>query len=50
MKINKKNTQINPSERKWFALKDKKLTRRTKGAIEVEMDVIYNHVRGYKLI
>lgn len=33
-------------ERRWYALKDKSLLRRTKGAILLEMDLVYNDVRA----
>ena len=36
--------QHHPS-RHWYTLKDKKLLGRSKGAIQLEIDFIYNHVR-----
>ena len=36
--------QVKNTEQKWFVLKDKKLLCRAKGAILLELDVIYNPV------
>ena len=36
--------QVKNMEQKWFVLKDKKLLCRAKGAILLELDVIYNPV------
>ncbi|XP_064650930.1 multiple C2 and transmembrane domain-containing protein 1-like isoform X5 [Lineus longissimus] len=33
-------------ERKWYALRDRKLNRKAKGAIMLEMDFIYNHLKA----
>ncbi|XP_076444244.1 multiple C2 and transmembrane domain-containing protein 1-like [Babylonia areolata] len=38
--------RIRNGERRWYALKDKKLNRRTKGAILLELDLIFNHVKA----
>ncbi|XP_072038092.1 multiple C2 and transmembrane domain-containing protein 1-like [Amphiura filiformis] len=38
--------KIKNGERKYYALKDKKLRRRAKGAILLEMEVIWNNVRA----
>ena len=38
--------QIKNGERKYYALKDKKLRRRAKGAILLEMEVIWNNPRA----
>ncbi|KAL8566338.1 hypothetical protein ACOMHN_030538 [Nucella lapillus] len=38
--------RIRSGERRWYALKDKKLNRRTKGAILLELDLIFNHVKA----
>lgn len=38
--------KIKPGERKWYALKDKKLMRKTKGSILLEMDLIFNHIKA----
>lgn len=38
--------QIKNGERRWYALKDKKLVHKVKGAIQLEMDFVYNHVSG----
>ena len=38
--------QVRNGERKWYALKDKKLLGRSKGAIQLELDVVFSHVRG----
>ncbi|XP_014664706.1 PREDICTED: multiple C2 and transmembrane domain-containing protein 1-like isoform X2 [Priapulus caudatus] len=38
--------QINNGERKWYALKDKKMTRRVKGEILLEMDFVFNPVKA----
>ena len=37
---------VQNGKRKVYALKDKKLTSRTKGCIELELDVIYNPVKA----
>ena len=37
--------QVRNMERRWFMLKDRKLLVRAKGAILLEMDLIYNPVR-----
>lgn len=37
--------QIKNGERRWYALKDRKTLHKTKGAILLEMDMVYNHVR-----
>ncbi|XP_053406106.1 multiple C2 and transmembrane domain-containing protein 1-like isoform X1 [Mercenaria mercenaria] len=38
--------RIKPGEKRWYALKDKKLIHRTKGAILLELDFIYNHIKA----
>lgn len=38
--------KIKPGERKWYALKDKKLMHKTKGSILLEMDLIFNHLKA----
>ncbi|XP_036357615.1 multiple C2 and transmembrane domain-containing protein 1 isoform X3 [Octopus sinensis] len=38
--------KIKPGERKWYALKDKKLIRKKKGKILIEMDIIFNHIKA----
>ncbi|XP_015785297.1 multiple C2 and transmembrane domain-containing protein isoform X1 [Tetranychus urticae] len=38
--------KIQSGEKKWFPLKDKKLLKRTKGRILLEMTVYFNHVRA----
>ncbi|KAL8606470.1 hypothetical protein ACOMHN_015559 [Nucella lapillus] len=38
--------KIKSGERKWYALKDKKLIHRSKGAILLEMNVIFNHAKA----
>lgn len=37
-------SKIQNGKRKFYALKDKKLVRRAKGAIELELNMIYNPV------
>ncbi|XP_064609084.1 LOW QUALITY PROTEIN: multiple C2 and transmembrane domain-containing protein 1-like [Liolophura sinensis] len=37
---------IKNGERRWYALKDKKLLRKVKGAIQLEMDFVYNHLKA----
>jgi len=36
--------QIKSGEKRWYALKDKKLNHRRKGSILLELDFIYNQV------
>lgn len=38
--------KIRSGERRWYALKDKKLMHRTKGSIHLEMDLVFNHVKA----
>ncbi|XP_048258170.1 multiple C2 and transmembrane domain-containing protein 1-like isoform X3 [Haliotis rufescens] len=38
--------RIKNGERRWYALKDKKLLHRGKGAILLEMDMIFNHPKS----
>ncbi|KAK6178984.1 hypothetical protein SNE40_011446 [Patella caerulea] len=38
--------KIKLGERRWYALKDKKLLHKTKGAIMLEMDFVFNHVKA----
>lgn len=38
--------QIRNGERRWYALKDRKLVQRAKGHILVELDVIWNPIRA----
>ncbi|XP_060576164.1 multiple C2 and transmembrane domain-containing protein 1-like isoform X3 [Ruditapes philippinarum] len=38
--------RIKPGEKRWYALKDKKLIHRTKGAILIEIDFVYNHFKA----
>lgn len=38
--------KVQNGKRKLYALKDKKLAQRTKGSIELEIDVIYNPVKA----
>ncbi|XP_052794646.1 multiple C2 and transmembrane domain-containing protein 1-like isoform X1 [Mya arenaria] len=38
--------RIRPGEKRWYALKDKKLIHRTKGSILLELDFIYNHIKA----
>ncbi|XP_074651718.1 multiple C2 and transmembrane domain-containing protein 1-like isoform X2 [Tubulanus polymorphus] len=38
--------RIKNGEKRWYALKDKKLNRRVKGAVQLEMDFIYNHLKA----
>ncbi|XP_055882633.1 multiple C2 and transmembrane domain-containing protein 1-like isoform X5 [Biomphalaria glabrata] len=38
--------KIRNGERRWYALKDRKIIHKTKGAILLEMDFIYNHVKA----
>ncbi|KAK7479696.1 hypothetical protein BaRGS_00029072, partial [Batillaria attramentaria] len=38
--------RIKSGERRWYALKDKKLIHRTKGAILLEMELFYNNVKA----
>ncbi|ESO89614.1 hypothetical protein LOTGIDRAFT_124931, partial [Lottia gigantea] len=38
--------KIKVGERRWYTLKDKKLIHRTKGAILLEMDFVFNHVKA----
>ncbi|KAL4227592.1 Multiple C2 and transmembrane domain-containing protein 2 [Mactra antiquata] len=38
--------RIKPREKRWYALKDKKLIHRSKGSILLEMDFVYNHVKA----
>ncbi|XP_069137876.1 LOW QUALITY PROTEIN: multiple C2 and transmembrane domain-containing protein 1-like [Argopecten irradians] len=37
---------IKRCERRWYSLKDKKLMRRGKGVIQLELDFVYNHVKA----
>ncbi|XP_033749601.1 multiple C2 and transmembrane domain-containing protein 1-like isoform X2 [Pecten maximus] len=37
---------IKRCERRWYALKDKKLMRRGKGVIQLELDFVYNHLKA----
>nr|KAG5694105.1 hypothetical protein BaRGS_005860 [Batillaria attramentaria] len=39
-------SMIKSGERRWYALKDKKLIHRTKGAILLEMELFYNNVKA----
>lgn len=39
--------QVRCGEKRWYTLKDKKLLNRTKGAIMLEIDVVYNPVRTF---
>ncbi|GFS05610.1 multiple C2 and transmembrane domain-containing protein 1 [Elysia marginata] len=38
--------KIRSGERRWYALKDRKCMHKTKGAILLEMDMIYNHIKA----
>ncbi|KAH3839143.1 hypothetical protein DPMN_112567, partial [Dreissena polymorpha] len=38
--------RMRPREKKWYALKDRKLIHRTKGSIQLEFDFIYNHIKA----
>ncbi|XP_060062744.1 multiple C2 and transmembrane domain-containing protein 1-like [Ylistrum balloti] len=37
---------IKRCERRWYSLKDKKLMRRGKGVIQLELDFVYNHLKA----
>ena len=37
--------QVRQGDRRWYQLKDRKLMARAKGAIQLEMDIVFNHVR-----
>ncbi|XP_021379603.1 multiple C2 and transmembrane domain-containing protein 1-like isoform X3 [Mizuhopecten yessoensis] len=37
---------IKRCERRWYSLKDKKLMRRGKGVIQLELDFMYNHLKA----
>ncbi|XP_076464981.1 multiple C2 and transmembrane domain-containing protein 1-like isoform X2 [Babylonia areolata] len=38
--------RIKSGERRWYALKDKKLIHRSKGAVLMEMNLVFNHVKA----
>ncbi|XP_041372653.1 multiple C2 and transmembrane domain-containing protein 1-like isoform X3 [Gigantopelta aegis] len=38
--------RVRNGERRWYALKDKKLLHRSKGAILLEMHVVFNHIKA----
>ncbi|KAL5004431.1 hypothetical protein ScPMuIL_017887 [Solemya velum] len=38
--------RIRNGERRWYSMKDKKLVHRTKGAIQLELDFVYNHLKA----
>ncbi|XP_059155451.1 multiple C2 and transmembrane domain-containing protein 1-like isoform X2 [Physella acuta] len=38
--------RIKNGERRWYALKDRKTLHKTKGAILLEMDMVYNHLKA----
>ncbi|KAJ8304732.1 hypothetical protein KUTeg_018315 [Tegillarca granosa] len=38
--------KIKQGERKWYALKDKKLIHKSRGAIQLELDYVYNPVKA----
>ncbi|KAH9520453.1 Multiple C2 and transmembrane domain-containing protein 1 [Bulinus truncatus] len=38
--------KIRNGERRWYALKDRKVIHKTKGAILLEMDVVFNHIKA----
>ncbi|VDM37312.1 unnamed protein product [Toxocara canis] len=43
--VGKAELQINNCQKRWYALKDRKLNQPSKGQIQVELDVIWNPVR-----
>ncbi|CAG5130346.1 unnamed protein product, partial [Candidula unifasciata] len=38
--------RIKNGERRWYALKDRKMVHKSKGAILLEMDLVFNHVKA----
>ncbi|ELT94467.1 hypothetical protein CAPTEDRAFT_227763 [Capitella teleta] len=38
--------RIKRKERKWYGLKDRKLMHSVKGAVQLEMDVVFNHLKA----
>ncbi|CAL1542502.1 unnamed protein product, partial [Lymnaea stagnalis] len=38
--------KVRNGDRRWYALKDRKMVHKTKGSVQLEMDLVFNHIKA----